>query len=71
MRKCGILYWLNFTKETKMTVIEQKFMEIVPHRLAEIERQIKVLNQLKGLEIKAMCDKSSITPEMVDDILEG
>ena len=54
-----------------MTVIEQKFMEIVPHRLAEIERQIKVLNQLKGLEIKAMCDKSSITPEMVDDILEG
>lgn len=53
-----------------MTVGEQRFMETVPHVLREIANQIKVMNQLKALELKGRKDLS-ITPEMVDDIMKG
>ena len=53
-----------------MTRLEEKFMENVPYYLRKIMEQMKIANQLKALEMKGRADLS-ITPEMVDDIVEG
>ena len=53
-----------------MTVVEQRFMEIVPHYLVDIAKQLKIANKLKALELKGRQDLS-ITPEMVDDALDS
>ena len=53
-----------------MTVAEQRFMEIVPHYLVDIAKQLKIANKLKALELKGRQDLS-ITPEMVDDALDS
>ena len=53
-----------------MTVVEQRFMEMIPHVVDEIAKQLKIANKLKALELKGRADLS-ITPEMVDDIVEG
>jgi len=54
---------------TKMTVLEQRFMETMPHYFAEIAKQLKIANNLKALELKGRQDLG-ITPEMVDDIMD-
>ena len=53
-----------------MTVAEQKFMETLPHYVAELVKQLKIANQLKALELKGRQDLS-ITPEMVDDAVDS
>ena len=53
-----------------MTVVEQRFMESMPHYFAEIAKQLKIANMLKALELKGRQDLS-ITPEMVDDALDS
>lgn len=56
---------------TKMTVAEQRFMETVPHLLGEIVKQLKIMNKLKALEMKGRMDLRDVSPEAVDDIVEG
>lgn len=53
-----------------MNVLEQRFMEMMPRVVEEVARQLKVMNKLKALELKGRADLS-ITPEMVDDIVEN
>ena len=53
-----------------MTVLEQKFMELLPRVVEEVAIQLKIANRLKALELKGRADLS-ITPEMVDEIVEG
>ncbi len=53
-----------------MTVIEQRFMEIIPHYLVDIAKQLKIANELKALELKERKDLS-LTPEMVDDVIDS
>ena len=53
-----------------MTVLEQRFMETLPHYVAELAKQLKIANQLKALELKGRKDLS-ITPEMVDDVIDS
>ena len=53
-----------------MTVLEQRFMETVPRELREIARQLKVMNNLKALELKGRHDLA-VSPEMVDDAIKG
>ena len=53
----------------KMTVLEQRFMETVPHMLAEIAKQLKKINQLKALELRGKYNLN-ITPEMIDSIVD-
>ena len=53
-----------------MTVLEQRFMETVPHLLGEIAEQLKIANNLKALELKSKRD-ADLTPEMVDDVMKG
>jgi hypothetical protein len=55
---------------TKMSVIEQRFMEMMPHVVEEVAKQLKIMNKLKALELKAKPFENNITPEMVDDIME-
>ena len=45
-------------------------MELIPHVVDEIAKQLKIANKLKALELKGRADLS-ITPEMVDDIVEN
>jgi len=54
----------------KMTVLEQRLMESIPHYFAEIAKQLKIANKLKALELKGRQDLS-ITPEMVDDVIDS
>ena len=54
-----------------MTVLEQRFMETLPHYVAELVKQLKIANQLKALELKGRMDLRDVSPEMVDDIVEG
>lgn len=57
-----------------MTVLEQRFMETVPHLLGEIAKQLKIANNLKALELKSKQDSDimrDIMPEMVDAALRG
>ncbi len=57
-----------------MTVLEQRFMEAVPHLLDEIAKQLKIANNLKALELKNKRDSDimrDIMPEMVDNALRG
>ena len=56
---------------TKMTVAEQRFMESMPHYFAEIAKQLKIANKLKALELKGRMDLRDVSPEAVDDIVEG
>ena len=53
-----------------MTVLEQRFMESMPHYFAEIAKQLKIANQLKALELKGRQDLRDVSSEMVDDALE-
>jgi len=53
-----------------MNVLEQMFMDMMPRAVEEVAKQLKVANKLKALELKGRGDLS-ITPEMVDDIMEG
>jgi hypothetical protein len=53
-----------------MTVSEQRFMELLPHRLGEIAKQLRIMNKLKALELKGRLDLRDVSPEMVDDIVE-
>lgn len=53
-----------------MTVGEQRYMESVPHLLGELAKQLKIMNRLKALELKAKPYDNNITPEMVDDAME-
>lgn len=53
-----------------MSVLEQRFMELIPHVVDEVAKQLKIMNKLKALELKGRADLS-ITPEMVDDIVEN
>ena len=54
-----------------MTVAEQRFMESMPHYFAEIAEQLKIANKLKALEMKGRMDLRDVSPEAVDDIVEG
>lgn len=53
-----------------MTVAEQRFMEIVPHYLVDIAKQLKIANKLKALELKGRQDLRDVSSEMVDDALK-
>lgn len=53
-----------------MTIGEHEFMTKLPYWLMEVAKQLKKANQLKALELKAK-SYDNITPEMVDDIMEG
>ena len=53
-----------------MQIIEQRFMESIPHLLGEIAKQLKTMNKLKALELKAKSFENNVTPEMVDEIME-
>lgn len=53
-----------------MSVLEQRFMELLPRVIDEVAKQLKIANKLKALELKGRADLS-ITPEMVDDIVEN
>ena len=46
-------------------------MEIVPHYLVDIAKQLKIMNKLKALELKGRQDLRDVSPEAVDDIVEG
>ena len=52
-----------------MTVLEQRFMESLPHYLAEIANQLKIANKLKELELKGRRDLD-LTPGMIDEALD-
>lgn len=52
-----------------MTVLEQRFMESLPHYLADIEKQLKIANRLKELELKGRRDLD-LTPGMIDEALD-
>lgn len=54
-----------------MNQLETKFYELVPYILGEISTQLKIMNKLKALELKAKSSENNITPEMLDDIMEG
>ena len=54
-----------------MNVLEQRFMETMPHVMAELVKQLKIANKLKALEMKGRLDLRDVSPEMVDDILAG
>ena len=53
-----------------MNQLETKFYEHVPYILSEISKQLKTMNKLKALELKAKPFENNITPEMVDEIME-
>lgn len=48
-----------------MTIAEQKFMDMVPHYLREIAKQLAIANDLKALELK---DKG-LAEAIVDNIV--
>ena len=54
-----------------MTVLEQRFLETMPHYFAEIAKQLKIANELKALELKGRPDLRDVSPQMVDDVMEG
>jgi len=56
-----------------MNVLEQRFMEAIPHQIAELVKQFRIANKLKALEIKANAAKNGgeVTPEMVDEAFGG
>lgn len=53
-----------------MIVGEHEFMTKLPYWLMEVAKELKKMNQLKALELKAKPYEHNITPEMVDDIME-
>ena len=53
-----------------MTNAEAKFLERVPHILAEIARQLKVANELKALEMKINPGIIAIHKD-VDAVMKG
>ena len=54
-----------------MTVGEQEFMTKLTYWLMEVAKELKKMNQLKAMELKAKPYEHNITPEMVNDIMEG
>lgn len=49
-----------------MTIAEQKFMDMVPHYLREIAKQLEKANKLKALELKGKAHRDNIDPDWVD-----
>ena len=48
----------------KMTALEQRFMESMPHYFAEIAKQLKIMNKLKALELNVRTDLEDVSPQM-------
>lgn len=53
-----------------MNQLETRFFERVPRYLEHIEKQLKIMNQLKALELKGRLDLSGVAPSMVDEIVK-
>ena len=53
-----------------MTALEQRFMETVSWSIRDIAKQLKIMNELKALDLKSKRD-ADLTPEMVDSILKN
>ena len=51
-----------------MTVIEERYLNLVPDMLKEIARQLKIANQLKELELK---EKYPYYDTTINDIMYG
>lgn len=51
-----------------MTVIEQEYFNVVPDMLKEIERQLKIANKLKEIELK---EKYPYYNSTINDIMYG
>lgn len=51
-----------------MTVIEERYMNVVPAVLKDIARQLKIANELKAIELK---DKYPQEINLIDNILEN
>ena len=54
-----------------MTQYEQEFLKIMPRALKDIAKELKKMNKLKALELKGRHLSLDITPEQIDDIMEG
>lgn len=54
-----------------MTQYEQEFLSTVPRALKNIVKELKKMNNLKALELKGRHLSLDITPEQIDDIMEG
>lgn len=73
-----VVMWYNVAerhierqRRKTMTVGEQEFMTKLSYWLMEVAKELKKMNQLKAMELKAKPYENNITPEMVDDIMEG
>ena len=53
-----------------MTQVEYGFMETVSWSMRAIVDQLKIMNELKALELKGRQDLN-LTPEMVDEALKN
>jgi hypothetical protein len=53
-----------------MNALEQRFMETVSWSMRAIVDQLKIMNELKALELKGRQDLN-LTPEMVDSALKN
>ena len=51
-----------------MTVIEEQYLNVVPDMLKEIERQLKIANKLKEIELK---EKYPYYDTIINDIMYG
>ena len=51
-----------------MTVIEERYLNLVPDMLKEIARQLKIANQLKAFELREKHYPHEIN--VIDDIME-
>ena len=50
-----------------MTVIEERYLNVVPAMLKEIARQLKIANQLKAFELREKRHPQEIN--VIDDIM--
>ena len=53
-----------------MNTLEQRFMEAVSWSIRAIVDQLKIMNELKALELKGRQDLN-LTPEMVDSAFKN
>lgn len=56
------------TRNEIMTVIEERYLNLVPDMLKEIARQLKIANQLKAFELR---EKHYPHENVIDDIMEN
>jgi len=52
-----------------VNIAEQKFMDMVPHYLREIAKQLEKANKLKALELKGKSHRDNIDPAQVDEVM--